>query len=152
MSEQSAPWWKQAWVKVAGVVVALGMVGLVLDSLGLLDDGPAERDETAEAAGPEPERGASEPEPEPEERTNEDRFLEAVYEAAREEGSGIHGKGDEWVTDLGYAVCEDIEDGMAPTEVVISLKRANEGARLDPVGPVASQLVGNAQLYLCPDV
>jgi hypothetical protein len=77
---------------------------------------------------------------------DEQAFLDALYEDAAAAGSGIHGFGDEWNVELGYAVCSDIENGMAPTEVVLSLQGEGEET---PISTVASELVGHAQVYLC---
>lgn len=79
---------------------------------------------------------------------NEQAFLDALYEDAREAGSGIAGLGDQDNIDLGYAVCEDLEE-MAPTEVVQSLEKPS--GEETPISKVASPLVGQAQIYLCPD-
>lgn len=77
---------------------------------------------------------------------HEQAFLDALYEDAREAGSGIKGLGDSDVLDLGYAVCDDLEAGMAPIEVVQSLQPAGEDT---PISKVASPLVGHADVYLC---
>lgn len=79
---------------------------------------------------------------------HEQRYLNAVYEGAREEGSGFHALGDERVLELGRAVCEDLET-TAPADVVRQLKNTNPDELGSPA-PVASEVVGAAQLHLCP--
>lgn len=83
---------------------------------------------------------------EPEWPEHEQAFLDALYEDAREAGSGTSGLGDQDNLDLGYAVCDDIADGMTPTDVVSSLQSAGEEP---PISKVASPLVGHAEVYLC---
>lgn len=80
---------------------------------------------------------------------HEQAFLDALYADAREAGSGIKGLGDQDNLDLGYAVCDDIESGMAPTDIVQSLQKP--GDEETPISRVASPLVGHAQTHLCPD-
>ena len=83
---------------------------------------------------------------EPDHPEHEQAYLDALYEDAREAGSGISGLGDADVLDIGYAVCDDLDAGMAPTEVVQSLQPAGEET---PVSKVASPLVGDAEIHLC---
>lgn len=83
----------------------------------------------------------------PDHPEHEQQFLDGVRESAGEAGSGIMGFGDEYVLDLGYAVCDDITNGMAPTEVVQSLEKPT--GEETPISKVASPLVGQAQLHLC---
>lgn len=86
--------------------------------------------------------GSSEPDwPE-----HEQAFLDALYDDASEAGSGIKGLGDQNALDLGYAVCDDLADGMDPTSVVQSLQPAGEDT---PISKVAAPLVGHADVYLC---
>lgn len=77
---------------------------------------------------------------------HEQAFLDALYDDASEVGSGIKGLGDQDNLDLGYAVCEDLDGGMAPTDVVASLQPAGEET---PISKVAAPLVGHADVYLC---
>lgn len=85
----------------------------------------------------------------PEWPEHEQAYLDGLRDSARDAGSGIMGLGDEWLIDFGYAICEDIESGMAPTEVVQSLEKPSEDET--PISEVASPLVGHAQIHLCPD-
>lgn len=78
---------------------------------------------------------------------NEQAYLDQLSDAASEQGSGIRGLGDQDNLDLGYAVCDDIDNGMAPTEVVQSLQQGDE----TPISKVASDLVGAAQVHLCEE-
>lgn len=77
---------------------------------------------------------------------HEQAFLDALYEDAADTGSGIRGLGDTDVLDLGYAICDDLDGGMAPTDVVASLQPAGEDT---PISKVAAPLVGHADVYLC---
>ncbi|QVQ51309.1 DUF732 domain-containing protein [Spiractinospora alimapuensis] len=77
---------------------------------------------------------------------HEQQFLDALYDDASEAGSGIAGLSDQDNLDLGYAVCEDLADGMDPTSVVQSLQPAGEDT---PISKVAAPLVGHAEVYLC---
>jgi hypothetical protein len=88
--------------------------------------------------------------PEGEPTAAEQTYLDALYKAAEEEGSGIKSYGDEWNIDLGHAVCQDIADGMAPTEVVMGLNQTEQDSRLKPISKVSHRLVGLAQMHLCP--
>lgn len=78
---------------------------------------------------------------------HEQAFLDALYDDASEAGSGIHGFGDQDNLDLGYAVCEDLDGGMAPTDVVQSLEKP--AGEETPISKVAAPLVGHADVYLC---
>lgn len=84
---------------------------------------------------------------EPDHPEHEQQFLDALYDDAREAGSGIHGMGDTDVLDLGYAVCDDLDTGMDPTEIVQSLDEPDGDET--PISKVASPLVGHADVYLC---
>jgi hypothetical protein len=75
-------------------------------------------------------------------------FLEALYDAARCAGSGLHALGDERVLKLGYSAAWDLADGLVPVSIVMKLRRAELGQRLRPVTPVAAQVVGLAELHL----
>lgn len=140
----------KTWTAVIAGVFVLGGIGGIMDAAGITPDEP-ERSNEPEAVTEE--KPVNE-EPEPSEKeepvlTAEERFLQAVYDAAEAEGSGIRGMGDEWVLDLGYAICGDLEAGMSAGDVAVSVRRANEGQWVDPTGPIASEIVGNAQMFLC---
>lgn len=77
---------------------------------------------------------------------SERSYLDAVYKAASEKGSGIKGYGDDKNLKLGRDVCDRLGDGHAPTDVVQNIKQNNDAA----VSKVASEIVGNAQIHLCP--
>lgn len=84
---------------------------------------------------------------EPEWPEHEQAYLDGLRDSAREAGSGIMGLGDEWLIDFGYAICDDIDGGMAPTEVVQSLEEPS--GEETPISEVASPVVGQAQMHLC---
>ncbi|WP_304452941.1 DUF732 domain-containing protein [Nocardiopsis sp. YSL2] len=132
------------WIIGGGILAALIAIAAVMNAAGLFEDvDPAPAPAATETTEPEPsedqaaadDSGMSE---------DEQAFLDALYEDAAAAGSGIHGFGDEDNVELGYAVCSDIEDGMAPTEVVQSLQGVD-----GPIADVASELVGHAQAHLC---
>lgn len=80
---------------------------------------------------------------------HEHEFLNSVEEALRKEGIATRylGKDDTEKLEFGYAVCEDIEAGIPPTEVVQSIAQAGDGNT--PMADIALPLVGNAEIYLC---
>ncbi|MEV2277670.1 DUF732 domain-containing protein [Nocardiopsis sp. NPDC049922] len=139
---------RNTWI-IAGVVV-LGLVGIggIMQAAGLLDD--VEPEPAASTPAPEVEESDSDQGPadtdtdDGDTTEGEQTFLDSLYEDAAAAGSGIRGFGDEDNLELGYAVCDDIEAGMAPTEVVQSLQ-VEDG----PIADVATELVGHAQVYLC---
>lgn len=78
---------------------------------------------------------------------HEQAYLDGLRDSARDAGSGVAGLGDEWLIDFGYAICDDIDGGMAPTEVVQSLEKPD--GEETPISEVASPVVGQAQMHLC---
>ncbi|GAA1766094.1 hypothetical protein GCM10009834_24940 [Streptomonospora arabica] len=137
------PAWKK-WVIGAGIVLALGLVGGAMQAAGITPDpqGEPQPDPTPRAThnAPAPQAEGTPTNGAP----REGAYLEAVYRDARANGSGIHGYGDEKVLNLGYGVCDDLANGMAPTDVVKSLKGTSHA-----VSAIAPQIVGHAQTYLC---
>lgn len=79
---------------------------------------------------------------------HEQAFLDDLHEGARAEGSGIHGFAAQDNIDLGYAVCDDLDSGMSPAEVVASLDKP-EGEET-PISKAAVPLVESANEHLCP--
>lgn len=75
---------------------------------------------------------------------SEQAYLDAVYSAASERGSGIAGFGDDKNVALGRAVCEDLAAGKAPTEIVADLRQSG-----DAIGSVATEVVAFADVHLC---
>lgn len=80
---------------------------------------------------------------------HEQAFLDALYDDASEAGSGIRGFGSEDNIELGYAICEDLDGGMTPTDVVQSLEQPD--GEETPISKVASPLVAHADVYLCEE-
>lgn len=80
---------------------------------------------------------------------HEREFLDAVEESLKAEGVAPRylGKDDDEKLEFGYAVCEDIDGGMAPTEVVQSIEQTGDGDTR--MADVALPLVGTAEAYLC---
>ncbi|WP_017616375.1 DUF732 domain-containing protein [Nocardiopsis salina] len=80
---------------------------------------------------------------------HEREFLDSVEESLSAEGVAPRylGANDEEKLEFGYAVCEDIDGGMAPTEVVQSIEQSGDGDTR--MADVALPLVGNADAYLC---
>lgn len=76
---------------------------------------------------------------------DERAYLDAVYSAARDNGSGIAGYGDDDNVALGRAVCDDLSGGKAPGEVARGLR----GSDTRGVSDVASEIVGAAEVNLC---
>lgn len=141
----------KTWTAIIAGVFVLGGIGGIMDVTGMTPEEPVRSSKPEPVAEEEPSISAtSTPKPEEPVLTSEERFLRAVYDAAEAEGSGIRGLGDEWVLDLGNAICSDLEAGMAPGDVAVEVRRANAGQMIDPTGPIASELVGNAQMFLCP--
>ncbi|MFG7941201.1 DUF732 domain-containing protein [Streptomyces cacaoi] len=75
-------------------------------------------------------------------------YLSHVYDAAKKEGSGIKGYGDDKVVKLGRDVCKKLDGGAAPGDVVAAIKR-DDGSDFHAVSDVATEIVGSAQTYLC---
>lgn len=84
---------------------------------------------------------------EPDRPKHEQQYLDALYDAARKNGSGIKGFGDDKNLELGYAVCKDLAAGKTPGDIAAGLKASDNG----PVAKVAAAVVGNAELYLCDE-
>lgn len=76
---------------------------------------------------------------------DERAYLDGVYSAARDNGSGIAGYGDDRNVALGRAVCDDLAGGKAPAEVA----RGLAGSDTRGVSAVASDIVGMAEVHLC---
>ncbi|TQN30636.1 uncharacterized protein DUF732 [Haloactinospora alba] len=132
----------KAWIIGIGIFLTLGAIGGLMEAAGILPEGPPPEHAAPDGEDSSEDDGISE---------DEQAFLDALYEDAKEQGSGIHGFGDEDNLELGYAVCSDLEDGMAPTEVVQSLQPDDGEDEETPISKVASPLVGHAQTYLCEE-
>ena len=79
---------------------------------------------------------------------SEQAYLDGLYAAARDKGSGIHGYGDERVLRLGRDACSRLADGELPGDVVADYVAQD----VRGVSSVASEVVGFAELHLCPEV
>lgn len=53
--------------------------------------------------------------------------------------------GDRATVDIGHAVCQDLDTGWSPGEIIADLAELP-----DPVGPMAAPLVRAAAHHLCP--